>query len=478
MDSPISNKTHSPSFVGDQGLLRKYDISGPRYTSYPTAAEFTKDFSFRDYLLEVQQGGVENISPLSLYIHIPFCHSLCYYCACNKIVTKDKNRSEVRAYLDHLQQEMALIRLQMEVYKRPVTQLHWGGGTPTFLNEAEMTELMHQTASYFNLSSKDSRDYSIEIDPRTVDENKIDLLKGLGFNRISLGVQDFNEQVQRAVNRQQSFAMVRDLLAYVRDSGFQSVNFDLMYGLPEQTEYTIHKTLDQTIELSPDRISYYNYAHLPQRFKSHKSIDKRVIPSAETKLGFLSIIIRRLTEAGYLYIGMDHFVKKGDRLAEASQQNRLHRNFQGYTLSMADDLVGLGVSSISGFDRIYAQNYKNIDEYYTALDDKKIPTEKGVLLSDEDALRREIIHQLLCYRCLDIRQLEQDYTFLEEGFWKHFDVCKDQLKPFEDDGILKVSEESINVNENAYYFLRNICMVFDQNLDKAKKAGFQFSKTL
>lgn len=445
------------------GLLQKYDRQGPRYTSYPPATEFAP-LSPQGYLSAVRGQGddVESTAPLSIYIHVPFCQSPCFYCGCNKIITK--NRSAVREYLDHLRKEMALLRLQMNVYKRPVTQLHWGGGTPTFLDDAEMTELMHHTASYFNLSHQENRDYSIEVDPRTVSCERIDLLRGLGFNRISLGVQDFNIAVQEAINRVQPFDDVQKLVEYIRARSFRSLNFDLIYGLPLQSVETIEKTLEQVIALAPDRISYYNYAHLPDRFPAQKAINDNELPSAEKKLAILSTIIRRLTNAGYQYIGMDHFVKPDDPLALAQQDGKLCRNFQGYSVEKAEDLIGIGVSAISSVADVYAQNAVQLDAYYNALDANQLPIVKGLFLSREDLLRREIIQQLSCYRRLDIQKLEQKYQI---NFTEHFQSSINALGQFERDGLVEWDGFSrLTVTSIGSLLLRNICMVFDHYLDK------------
>jgi len=454
-------------------LLQKYDQAGPRYTSYPPATEFAS-MSPQEYL-SANEGhtGVVQMAPLSLYIHIPFCQAPCFYCGCNKIVTR--NRSAVREYLDHLRKEMALVRLQFNVYKRPVIQLHWGGGTPTFLDDAEMTELMHQTANYFNLSNREDRDYSIEVDPRTVQRERIDLLRGLGFNRISLGVQDFNEAVQKAINREQSFADVTTLVEYIRARSFRSLNFDLIYGLPLQTVASIEKTLEQVIALSPDRISYYNYAHLPSRFPAQQAIRDEDLPSAEQKLNILSTIIETLTAAGYLYIGMDHFVKKEDPLALAKQEGKLCRNFQGYAVEKADDLLGLGVSSISSLSDVYAQNAVQLDAYYKALDNNQLPIVKGLVLSQEDLLRRDVIQQLCCYRCLDISGLEERYQI---NFTEHFQTSINALGQFERDGLIEWDGFSrLAITQTGSLLLRSICMVFDQYLHKTPETtnGFKAS---
>lgn len=460
------------TFKSDPALLRKYDVSGPRYTSYPTAAQFSDRFNEQDYL-QALYSETPSISPISLYIHLPFCSSICYYCACNKIVTRD--RSVVRTYLDYLRKEMALIRLQLNVYQRPVMQLHWGGGTPTFLDEAEMTELMHHTGSYFSLVSREDRDYSIEIDPRTVTHSSIDLLRGLGFNRISLGVQDVNETVQKAINRVQDYGRLTELVDYIRARAFNSLNFDLIYGLPFQTEKTMNETLDKVIELSPDRVSCYNYAHLPERFTSQRAIDRHMLPSADQKVDMLALIIRRFTEAGYRYIGMDHFVKPDDSLARAQADGSLCRNFQGYSIAKASDLVGMGVSSISSFEHVYAQNHRKLEHYYEALDSSCLPIAHGLTLSDEDVLRRDIIQQLSCYRTVDIPAFEQQYAI---DFHQHFCEALNSLQPMVDDGLVEISEQVLCIQDEGFPFLRNVCMAFDQYLADSRQKGYSYSKTL
>jgi len=417
----------------------------------------------QDYLAAVQarEPTAESLAPLSLYIHIPFCTSPCFYCGCNKIITK--NRSAVREYLDHLRKEMALVRLQMNVYKRPVMQLHWGGGTPTFLDDAEMTELMHHTASYFHLSHQENRDYSIEVDPRTVTPQRIDLLRGLGFNRISLGVQDFDPAVQKAINREQSYEDVKKLTEYIRARSFRSLNYDLIYGLPLQSLDSIRRTLQQVIELSPDRISYYNYAHLPERFPAQKAIHDEELPTAEEKLHILNVIIETLSAAGYLYIGMDHFVRRDDPLAQAKAEGKLCRNFQGYSVTKAEDLVGLGVSSISCVNNVYGQNAVSLDRYYKMLEDSQLPLHKGLVMTAEDLLRRDVIQQLTCYRVLDIAYLEQQYGI---SFEQHFADALPALAQFVEDALIERDEKQLVITPKGSLVLRAICMVFDESLGR------------
>jgi len=463
----------SPAVGEVAQLLRRYDRPGPRYTSYPPATEF-RLMDAQDYLAAVQSGNTaaESIAPLSLYIHIPFCTSPCFYCGCNKIITK--NRSAVREYLDHLRKEMALVRLQMNVYKRPVTQLHWGGGTPTFLDDAEMTELMHHTASYFHLSHQENRDYSIEVDPRTVSPERIDLLRGLGFNRISLGVQDFDLAVQKAINREQSYEDVKKLTEYIRARSFRSLNFDLIYGLPLQTVVSIRQTLKQVIELSPDRISYYNYAHLPERFAAQKAIREEDLPTAEQKLEIFGTIIEILGAAGYLYIGMDHFVRADDPLAQAKVEGKLCRNFQGYSVSKAEDLVGLGVSSISCVNNVYGQNTVSLDQYYKMLGDNQLPLQKGLVMTAEDLLRRDVIQQLTCYRELDIARIEAQYGI---RFEQHFADALPALAQFAEDALIERDHQRLVITSTGSLLLRAICMVFDEYLGRSGQAP-RFSRVI
>jgi len=451
-------------------LLAKYDTAGPRYTSYPTAIQFTEDFGRKDYEA-IANRSHDSIAPLSLYIHVPFCHSLCYFCACNKIVTKDKQAA--RVYLDHLYKEMASLA-EAQNLKRPVTQLHWGGGTPTFLTGPEMTELMYTTGQYFNLTHQEKRDYSIEIDPRSTDSDTIALLKGLGFNRVSLGIQDFNPQVQQAIHRVQSDELVTSLVHQVRDHEFDSLNFDLIYGLPYQTPDSMKRTLDTVIELSPDRISCYSYAHMPDRFKPQKGIDRHTVPCAEDKLEMLAIIITKLTEAGYRHIGMDHFVKPEDELAIAQDTHELQRNFQGYSVNKGKDIIGLGVSAISSFADAYTQNHRQLEHYYQAIEAGQLPVARGVSLSDEDILRREVIQRLICHRELDIAPFEQEFKI---DFNSHFANELEQLQPLAADGILAICAERITILPPGFALLRNICMVFDQYL-ASKTTIPLYSKTI
>lgn len=456
--------------VWDQQLIAKYDVAGPRYTSYPTAPQFDESYNSNVYKQEALKHLRQSIAPLSLYVHVPFCQNICYYCACNKIVTSD--HSVARKYLNYLSKE---IQMQSELIgrRRTVMQLHLGGGTPTFLDGAELTELMHQLASHFTLTDCERREYSIELDPRTVVKDDLALLKGLGFNRISIGVQDFDEQVQKAVNRRQEFGMIKSLTEAARLYQFKSISYDLIYGLPFQTLGSLAATLDKTIELSPDRIAFYNYAHLPERFKTQRAIDRLDLPSAEEKISMLTLIADKLIAAGYRHIGMDHFVKPEDDLAVAQKDGMLQRNFQGYSTCLAPDLVGLGVSSISSLQDSYAQNERNLDDYYLRLDEGILPVAKGIKLDDDDRIRRTVITQIICNLLLDTEAIEKQFNII---FSEYFSQELLALKELENDGLLYWHSAKLHITEQGRVMLRNICMPFDKYLPQ-KSIG-SFSKAL
>ncbi|HEY9034659.1 MAG TPA: oxygen-independent coproporphyrinogen III oxidase [Pseudomonadales bacterium] len=439
----------------DKALLDKYDIRGPRYTSYPTAAQFV-EFGEADYLACLDELATRPGEPLSLYVHIPFCQDICYYCACNKIVTR--NTSLADSYLGYLDKEMQLIRAHIGD-QRPVTQLHLGGGTPTFLDAGQLTRLVYLLSRHFQLLESDDREYSIEIDPRTVSHHTLALLKGLGFNRISLGVQDFSDQVQQAVNRINRFEDVAALMSAARDYGYHSINLDLIYGLPMQTPDSLAETLEKVISLAPERIAFYNYAHMPERFSSQRAIDRLSLPTAEQKLEMLNLISRRLTEAGYCYIGMDHFVKPDDALAIAQRQGSLQRNFQGYSTCRAQDLVSLGVSAISNGQRYFAQNAKRLEDYCAALDAGHLPVEKGLLVSHDDEKHRFAIMQLISNLKLNIDDWQQAFA---DDFYRYFAAQQPALQQMADDGLLQLAGHCIEVTPKGRAMLRNICMIFDE----------------
>lgn len=453
-------------------LARRYATSGPRYTSYPTAPQFSETFDLRTYL-DWQARRERRAQPLSLYVHLPFCRDICYYCACNKVVTRKKGVA--RRYLRQIGRELALQSALLGA-ERPVTQLHWGGGTPTYLDGGEITELMHGLASHFKLIDKDHREYSIEIDPRSVDAATIALLKGVGFNRISLGIQDFDERVQAAVRRRQSYAEVADRVEAVRRYGFRSMSFDLIYGLPHQNPDSMAETLRRVISLHPDRIACYNYAHLPERFPSQRAIDRLTLPEPEEKLLLAQMIGATLQDAGYRCIGMDHYVLPDDDLALAQGEGRLQRNFQGYSLKLAEDLLGLGVSSISRIGDFYLQNAHTLDDYYALLGEGRYPMTRGYLSSREDRLRRRVIMALICDLKLDIRACEQDFGIDFKG---HFAAALRELAPAMDDGLIALHEDRLEVSATGRAFLRNLCMPFDAYLPGPRGRGKgRFSATV
>ncbi len=459
-----SATTHlkQPTIQWDTSLIKRYDKAGPRYTSYPTAVQFNDGFDSALYQQVMDQASLANpsqhLSPLqdlSLYVHIPFCAHVCYYCACNKVITK--RREKAQPYLNRLYREIEM-RAQACDSQRQVKQLHWGGGTPTFINLEQMTDLMDTLGRHFNLSASDERDFSIEIDPREVEAETLPHLKSLGFNRISLGVQDFNERVQIAINRVQPFAMTQKVLEQARKHQFRSINIDLIYGLPFQSQESFQQTLDQVIALDPDRLSIFNYAHLPERFMPQRRINAQDLPNSEEKLAMLADSIRILTAAGYQYIGMDHFAKPNDSLAIAQRNSTLHRNFQGYTTHEDCDLIALGVSSISQIGNTYFQNTSDIVEYQCGLDNHELPIQKGIILTDEDVLRRHIIQQLICHFELAIDDVNQKFAI---DFFDHFSEELTALKPYEADELLYITNNKIVITGKGRLLIRNICMVFD-----------------
>ncbi len=455
--------------VFNNDLIKKYDKSGPRYTSYPTAIQFSEDFSEQDYYQQVKLSNERN-TPLSLYFHIPFCDTICYYCGCNKIVTK--NRNHAQPYLDAVYKELAL---QGSLFKatRIVRQLHWGGGTPTFISHEQMTELMQQTRRHFTLLDDDSGEYSIELDPREVTTSSISLLRKLGFNRISLGVQDFNPKVQQAVNRIQSYKETRDVILAARKNEFHSISLDLIYGLPFQTVTSFSETVDKVLDLGPDRLSVFNYAHLPEMFKTQRQINSDDLPSAEDKLAILQHVTNKLIDAGYEYIGMDHFAKPTDELAIAQKERKLYRNFQGYSTNSDCDLVALGITSIGKVADSYSQNIKTIKEYTEVIESGHLPVFRGVALSRDDVLRREVINQLICHFELNFKEIENSFSI---NFSDYFSDELEQLKEMQADSLLELTNNKISVLPEGKLLIRNICMVFDIYLKKNKEQ--RFSKTI
>ena len=443
----------------DAALISRLDRPGPRYTSYPTADRFDENFGYRDYLQAV--AGLRTHGsrhPLSLYVHIPFCDTVCYYCACNKIVTRD--RSKAVTYLGYLKREIEM-QGQLFAGMNRLEQLHFGGGTPTYLTDLQMGDLMAHLQRWFEFAPDALGEYSIEVDPRTVSPDRVRTLRQQGFNRISLGVQDFDADVQRAVNRIQPHRQTIDIIDAARSAGYRSISVDLIYGLPLQTLESIGRTLDLVTAAAPDRIAFYNYAHLPQRFKPQRRINEADLPSPASRLDMLSLCIDRLGAAGYVYIGMDHFARPDDALALAQQQGRLHRNFQGYSTHADADLVACGVSAISAVANTYSQNHKTLDAYYDCLDNNSLPTARGIRLGMDDLLRRFIIQRLMCNFELSLASIEQGYSIT---FTTYFASELAQLRVLEADGLLSIDAQWLSVTPKGRLLIRAICMVFDRYL--------------
>ncbi len=463
------NSPHQLTF--DPDLLRRYDKSGPRYTSYPTAVQFHAGFTEADYRAWTKRTNETLLPrPLSLYIHLPFCDTVCFYCACNKVVTKVRKRAA--PYLARLHREMAM---QAELFGRTrmVEQLHWGGGTPTFISHEEIEELMTVTREHFRLRDDDKGEYGIEVDPREVRPETLALLRKLGFNRLSMGVQDFDPTVQKAVNRIQSEAETFAVLTQARALGFRSINMDLIYGLPHQTVASFGNTLEKIINAGPDRLSVFNYAHLPEMFKPQRRIRAEDLPSPQEKLNILQLTIDRLTQAGYVYIGMDHFAHPDDELAVAQRHGTLYRNFQGYSTHAECDLIGLGVTAIGMVGDCYSQNQRTLEDYYAALDNGHLPVMRGITLTSDDKLRRAIITQLICHFALDYSKFERDHDI---RFSDYFAPELGDLQSMQQDGLLSLETDSIRVLPAGKLLIRNICMVFDRYL--RQKQEQRFSKVI
>jgi len=448
--------------VIDPVLIRKYDVSGPRYTSYPTADRFVEAFGeaqYRQWLAKRNIGGITQ--PLSAYFHLPFCNTLCYYCGCNKVVTRDRSASA--KYIKYLEAELAIVGALLGDERR-LCQLHWGGGTPTFLQQAEMAALMAAIDAQFTRA--EGFECSIEVDPRSTPPGALAFLAGLGFNRVSIGVQDFDPAVQKAVHRLQSVEVTRAAIEEARASGYASVNLDLIYGLPRQTLDSFQRTLEQVVDLDPDRIALYGYAHLPQRFPPQRRIVAAELPSAEQKLELLTLAIGRLTRAGYLYIGMDHFAKPGDSLAVAQSQGRLQRNFQGYSTFPESDLVAFGVSAIGRIGPTYCQNHKRLEDYTAALDQGRLPVARGLELTADDLLRRAVIQALACQFRLSIESIELAHLI---DFWRYFAPELPELGRLAREGLLELSADWIEVTPKGRLLVRVICMVFDRYLRERRE---------
>jgi len=455
----------TPAIEWDLALIQKYNYSGPRYTSYPTALEFNQSYNEASFRQAAQRYPDR---PLSLYLHIPFCHRLCYFCGCNKIVTRQQHK--VDSYLDVLEQE---IRARAPLFaNRTVSQMHWGGGTPTFLDKAQITRLITLLRSCFNFSAQ--AELSIEVDPREIELDVLDHLRAAGFNRLSMGVQDFNKQVQEKVNRVQDEAFIFALLQRARELGFTSTNIDLIYGLPDQTAESFAFTLRKVAELNPDRLSVFNYAHLPELFAAQRKIKEADLPDASQKLAILQQTIATLTAEGYQFIGMDHFARPQDELAVAQREGKLHRNFQGYTTQGDTDLLGMGVSAISMIGDSYAQNQKVMKDYAASVSQQGSALWRGLNLTRDDCLRREVIKALICHFSLDFASIEREWQIDFAGYFAE-DLAL--LQPLIDDGLVDCDGKGLQVSAKGRLLIRNICMCFDRYL-RLKARTQQFSRVI
>ena len=448
----------------DASLVARYGESAPRYTSYPPATQFHSQFGPDDLarVLTERPAG----RPWSLYVHVPFCESVCYYCACNKTVTKHHDRAG--SYVARVARELALLSPLLGA-RAPLDQLHWGGGTPTFLSHDEMRALMCAIAERFALRPDDGGEYSIEIDPRHASDATLTLLRSIGFNRLSLGVQDFDPQVQRAINREQSFALVRHVAETARSLGFRSLSVDLIYGLPRQTRDSFARTIDRLLDIAPDRVSLFNYAHLPERFKPQRRINAAEIPDGLTKIAILSGTAQALARAGYVYIGLDHFAKADDELALAQRDRTLARNFQGYSTRGHLDVLGVGASAVSRIGGIYSQNAWDLKEYETLVDQGTLPVRRGFELSADDQLRREVINDLLCHMECDVAAVEARHGL---RFATYFASELARLEPFIHDGLVEMDGGKIHVTARGQILVRAVCAIFDRYLLEADRRRF------
>jgi oxygen-independent coproporphyrinogen-3 oxidase len=463
----MSNSTSFPA-----ELITKYGLAGPRYTSYPTALQFHEGFDAKAYRRHIQNSNDDLIPrPLSLYVHLPFCKELCYYCACNKKVTQNTQRAE--DYLRHLDTE---IEMQGSLFDRDrqVIQLHFGGGTPTYFDDMQLKHIVEKLAANFLLSRSSTREFSIEIDPRTVNRERIAYLADIGFNRVSMGIQDFDPAVQKAVNRVQDEGKTLDLIAAARESGFNSVSVDLIYGLPLQTAKSFENTIDSVLTVRPDRLSVYNYAHLPHLFRAQRMIVTDDVPVPEVRLQLLASTISKLKDAGYVYIGMDHFALPDDELSIAMEEGTLQRNFQGYSTCRDTDLVGMGVSAIGKVGNSFVQNRKDIRDWQAALEAGRLPVWRGLSLSGEDRLRREVVSAIMCQGNVRYNEFNRKYGI---DFEDHFALELESLKALQDDGLVELNEQGLDVSATGLLLLRIIAMKFDEYLINDRK-GKAYSKVI
>jgi oxygen-independent coproporphyrinogen-3 oxidase len=461
-------------FEIDLKKFKKYDKPGPRYTSYPTAPQFNESFTNEDYVDEIVKTNYgENLPDLSLYFHIPYCDTLCFFCGCNMLITR--NRERIQEYIKYVQKEIDLLRTYL-LPDRKVAQHHWGGGTPTHLNPDEINLLASYISKSFEFkeSASGGSENSCEIDPRELTKAHLEALRNNGFNRISMGVQDFNEKVQKAVNRIQPEDITRQAVEWMRELGYQSLNLDLIYGLPFQTAKSFADTVDKIIDISPDRIALFNYAHVPWMKKHMALIHEKDLPTPEVKLEILKSSIEQLTDAGYVFIGMDHFAKPDDELSLALKERNLYRNFQGYSTNAGTDLYAMGITSISQLKNIYAQNYKTEKEYYKSLDDGIIPTAKGYRLTEDDHIRHDVIMRLMCNFELDFKSVEDTFNI---DFKEYFKWGLSNLKEMEEDKLIIMNDDGIIVKDMGRLLIRNIAMNFDGYIER-KEDKAKYSRTV
>jgi len=451
-------------------LIHKYDKAGPRYTSYPTAPMFHTGINAETYAASLGRASRAD-TPLSIYLHVPFCDTVCYYCGCNKVVTKQRERAV--PYVEALLKEIDMLADTIG-NKRPVNQLHWGGGTPTFLSEEQIRSIMTRLHERFVFAEDADGEFGIEIDPRECNEETVRILREVGFNRMSMGVQDFEPDVQKAVNRIQSKEETLAILEQARAHGFQSINIDLMYGLPHQSVESFDRTLSTIIEFSPDRIALFNYAHLPRMFMPQRRINEADLPTPGEKLNILKLSIDRLLAAGYIFIGMDHFAKPDDELTIAQREGKLYRNFQGYSTHADAEIVGLGITSIGYVDGAFCQNVKTLEEYYEIIEAGQFPVFRGYQLSEEDHLRRHVIMRLMCDFALDFRAVEKLFSL---NFAEHFALEMGELRDLAADGLLALDDNGLQVLPGGRLLIRNIAMVFDEYL-RNRKEEVKFSKVI
>ncbi len=453
--------------VFDRDLIKKYDRPGPRYTSYPPATEFTESVTEEDYKKKLLESNKRK-TPLSLYFHIPFCESGCYYCGCNIIISHRKGIE--RPYLERVYKEMDML-VPLIDKSRKVVQLHWGGGTPNYLDSQEIEEFMGEIRKRFEFD--EDAEISIEIDPRYATDEQLETIRRVGFNRISMGLQDLDERVQRAVNRIQPYSLMVDIMRKLRDLGFQSINIDLIYGLPYQTRESFERTVEKVIELDPDRVAVYSFAYVPWVKPIQKHIDPKTLPSPEEKLNILEMVIEKFQDAGYVYIGMDHFAKPTDELAIAQKEGKLWRNFQGYTTKKGVELIGIGATSIGMLYDSYFQNYKTLRDYNNAIDSGRLATFRGYILNDDDFIRREVIMDIMCNLGVEFEKIEKMFNIKFEDY---FEKELEELKELEEDGLIEIKNRKIKITPVGRMLIRNVAMVFDVYLRNKKE--LKFSRTI